>query len=414
VNNGNRAIKPVSEYDLGLLGISKSSLRVVKDLEELKLSPHNVVIAEAQKSMEFMQNFSKKQKLIKKQKYVMGLATFEQLHIDPRLPKLKLLKPSIKFSAIYKPYNGEDLSNKTILIWRTGGIGDLLFIQPNLIYIKEKYPTCKIIFACGPQYQPMVKLWPFVDEVLDLPFSFSHLLKSDYHIIFEGVIERTKEAETTNALKLFTRWMNINLPDEKLVPHQEPKQETINECKKVLEGWNIKENEFILMQLKASSPIRTPSNSVWKKVVESLIDDGHKIIITDGPHNSHVIDSFMNTLDTKHKNVNVFNFSSHSKTLDYTIALCSLAKLVVGTDSALLHIAASVKAPAMGIYGPFPGEIRLSTYPRTDWVNCKRECAPCFMHGPNPCRNSKNGHSLCYENIDIEEFKNKIKGLLTK
>jgi len=61
------------------------------------------------------------------------------------------------------------------LVFRTGGIGDLLFIQPNLIYLKEKYPTCTINFACGPQYQSMVETWDCVDNVVDLPFSLVDL-----------------------------------------------------------------------------------------------------------------------------------------------------------------------------------------------------------------------------------------------
>lgn len=412
-NRPSIGIKSISEYDLGQLGINENSLKIVKDLEELQKYPNNVVIAGAVKTLEFIQNKSKRQKLLKKAKYVMSLGTFEQLHIDPRIPKLKLLKPTIKFSSVYRPFKGQDLENKTLLVWRTGGIGDLLFIQPNLIHLKEKYPSCKIIFACGPQYQSMLENWSCIDEIIDLPFSLSYLLKSDYHIIFEGVIERTKEAESTNAYRLFTKWMNLNLPDEKLVPTQEAKKEKVDECQKIISSWGLKEKEFILLQMKASSPIRTPSKDVWRKVVDALLKDGNKIIITDAPHNSHMVDNFIDILDVKHKNVNIFNFAPHSETLDYTIALCSISKLVIGTDSALVHIAASVNAPCMGIYGPFPGEIRLSTYKNTEWINCKNECSPCFKHGRYPCKNSRDGHSKCYENIDMEEFMNKVNKLLT-
>ena len=43
-------------------------------------------------------------------------------------------------SAYYKKYNGEDLNDKTLLVWRHGGIGDLMFMMPPLRLLKIKYP----------------------------------------------------------------------------------------------------------------------------------------------------------------------------------------------------------------------------------------------------------------------------------
>jgi ADP-heptose:LPS heptosyltransferase len=61
--------------------------------------------------------------------------------------------------------------------------------------------------------------------------------------------------------------------------------------------------------------------------------------------------------------------------------------------------------PCFGIYGPFPGEIRLKTYPKATWINAKRHCAPCFLHSPHPCPQAgSDGYSPCYnELIDTDE-----------
>lgn len=37
----------------------------------------------------------------------------------------------------YKKYNGEDLTQKSVLIWRQGGIGDILFIGPLIRELKK-------------------------------------------------------------------------------------------------------------------------------------------------------------------------------------------------------------------------------------------------------------------------------------
>ena len=407
--------KPVSNSDLKKLGLSKEFTNQVDSLDELRKSKFNIVICECVSNAPFTQNKFKKQILKKKQKYVMSINIYQQLwygEIENNkgiVVKKKILKPiGPKFNNLYKPYIGQNLDNKTLLVSRTGGIGDLLFIQPNLIYLKEKYPTCKIKFACGQQYQDMIKYWDCIDVVLDLPHTFNHFLQADYHAYFEGVIERCKEAHTKNAYNLFSRWLGLDLPDEKLVPRQVPSPLKVAICERFLDDHNIEKDKMILFQMRASSPIRTPRPTIWKDLMLKLIDKGYQIVITDNPLFSPNIELFRNLV----KSDQVYNFSTFSETLDFTIAMAQLAKCCVSTDSSLMHIAASLGVPAFGLYGPFPGEVRLTTYDKVDWINAERECAPCFKHGANPCINSTNGHSYCYDNIDIDECITKIEGLI--
>lgn len=398
-----KKFKPVSPSVMRQLGLSRENLKHVNIIEDLRNDPPNIVIAEAVRNVKFVQNFFKEQLLSKKSRYVMGLGVFQQLHADQQ--GRKLLKPTnLRFKNIYRPYQGQDIEGETVLVFRTGGIGDLLFIQPNLRYLKEKY-NCYVKFACGPQYQPMVKNWGCVDEVIDLPFPAETLIKSKYHMLFEGVIERCKEAETTNAYRLFSKWLGLNLPDEKLLPKQKPKPELVNECVRILGEWGIIEKEqfilagsnFIVMQLRASSPVRTPRHDFWLKIINSLNNRGINVVLTDNPRQADNIQKFINMLD---KPGMTFNFCQYSKSIDYTIALTSLAKGTIATDSALGHIAASLNVKCYGIYGPFPGNIRLSTYPKAQWIDAPRHCAPCFIHGHKPCPYaSSDGYSPCYDEL---------------
>jgi len=409
--------KPVPKSAMRAFGIAnEGTLNIVDQLVELRKQPPNFVIAESLKNANFSQNNFSEQQLRKKKggvkpKYVMNIGVYKQLWFDP-YRNWKVLRPApMKFKNIYRPYTGQDLTDKTLLVTRTGGIGDLLFIQPNLIYLKEKYPTCKIKFSCGPQYHAMVEAWDCIDEVLELPFTVQHLTKSHYHAFFEGVIERCKQARHVNAYNLFSKWLGLDLPDELLIPKQKPKQEMVDKCNIFLDNNHI-ETPFIIIQLRASSVIRTPRPTVWKALIEAIVDKGHQVIITDGPNAANQIDNFINGLNYKCQD-SVLNFAHESLTLDYSIALTSLAKLAIATDSSLMHIAASLGTPAFGIYFPFPGEIRLTTYKNVDWISPKNvHCAPCFLHGSQPCTNSIEGHSKCYDTLDIDECVEKIEGLL--
>jgi len=402
-----KQISPVTPTTLKKFGLTMENVKPVANLEELRENPPNIVIAESKKRFRFVQNFFKEQELQKRGKYVMGLGVFQQLQHAGGSKKKLLIPAPMKFGNIYRPYHGQPLADgESVLVFRTGGIGDLLFIQPNLRYLKEKYPNCIVRFACGPQYQPMVETWDCVDELLDLPFTLQKLTQSTYHILFEGVIERCIQAHFDNAYNIFSEWLGLNLPDELLFPRQDAKPELVEFCKEKLAKWGVGEKDFILMQLRASSPIRTPRHEFWLKIINELNKRGYKVVLTDNPRQGKEVDNFIELCDNKNM---VFNFCKHSKTIAHSIALTKLCKCTFATDSAMGHIAASLDRPCFGIYGPFPGFIRLKTYPKASWVDATRHCGPCFIHGHTPCPQNVDGFSPCYDElIDTDEKLNKV------
>jgi len=402
--------KPISDLEFKKLGISRDNIfSHATNMQDLAVQSPNIIIAECLRKCEFMQNKFKLQRLLKKNKYVMSLSVYRQLHFSENYGG-KVLRPSGKrFNDLYKPYKGQNLDGKRLLIWRTGGIGDLCFIQPNMIHLKETYPTCEIYFACGPQYHAMVETWDCIDKLITLPFNYLQLVRADYHMTFEGVIERCEEAKTENAYRLFTDWMGLNLPDEKLIPKQKPKEVEVEKASKILSDWGLKDESFVLAQLRASSPIRTPRPQVWANTINGLIKRGYNVVITDSNQYADGINTFINEMiDDKDK---VFNYAPHSETLDCTIALTSLAKVVVCIDSALVHISASMGIKSVPIYGPFPSKIRTSTYQGlSDPIECDDvPCAPCYIHGHTPCKHSVDEHGICFDKIKYDELFDKVK-----
>lgn len=403
---GKREYRNVSPTSFRVMGLDKDNVKHVEEIKKLRESPPNIIIAECVKSVKFVQNWFKEQELKKKTKYVMGLGVFQQLQYANQTKRRLLKATNIKFKNVYRPYIGQDAEDKTILVFRTGGIGDLLFIQPNLRYLKEIYPTCKIQFACGPQYQPMVENWDCIDEVCDLPFTMSRLQKAHYHMLFEGVIERCKQAQIDNAYNLFSNWLGLNLPDKLLIPKQTPKDDLVEKCETIIKEWGLEKGSYIVMQLRASSPIRTPRHEFWVKIIDELNERGYPVLLTDNPRQADNVDDFIKMLNNKEM---TFNFCEHSESIDYTIALTSLSRATFSTDSALAHIAASLDIPCFGVYGPFPGHIRLKTYPKASWVDAERHCSPCFIHGHKPCPHaSADGYSPCYDELIQTDEKLKI------
>lgn len=411
--------KPIDEEEMKKMGFTNVEVGMMKDSVSIKSQSPFMTIAQCVRDIKFSRGGEKlfEQTLLEGDVYVMALGMYETLYYNPQMGK-KVLKPyKIPFKDVFNRYEGQDLDNKTVLIWRTGGIGDLLFIKPNLEYIKKRWPTSRIWFACAKSYQQMVKHWPEVDKLLDLPINYHTVFrKADYHVTFEGAIERNLEAHEKNAYELFSEWMGLNLKGEDLIPHQDPPAELIPKVKSVLENWKIGNEKFVLIQTQPSSPIRAIAPQKWVEVIDELTERGHKVVLTDNPLKTDQI----NALIKQCKNQNmIFNFAPHSVSLDYTIALCSFAKLALGPDSSLCHIAGSLDIPTFGIFGPFTGEVRLSYFPKADWINFGEElpCQPCFMHGVEPCdfaKKESDKFSPCLKMLNVKVVVDRCEKLIER
>jgi ADP-heptose:LPS heptosyltransferase len=409
----------MTEEVLDQLGVNEKEVLAHYDtLDDLRNSTPGMAIGTAVKDFWFSIDRKKKQLFKKDSSRILSLFLFQKLSVDPE--GNQCLRPAdIQFKTEYNKYNGEDLSGKTLLVWRTGGIGDLLFIQPNLRYLKKKYPTCKIWFGCSPAYYSLINNWKCLDKIVTLPTKYELFKQADYHITFEGVIERCKEAQHVNAYRLFANWMGLDIPDEELIPIQYLKKKNNLAVLTKLKEFGLGPYQYITMQVRTSSPVRTPSLECWKRIMIPLLEDGHNIVICDSPHMSRQIDMLIKTIVPSELREKVFNFCEFSPTIDYCASLINYSRMVISPDSSYTHISAALKVPVLGVYGAFPGSVRMSLYKNAEWIEPEQNDATCqfggrwcCLHGHKPCPVNDHGMSPCFNEIDFDEAHVKISKLL--
>jgi len=300
----------------------------------------------------------------------------------------------------YKKYNGETLDNKSIVFWRTGGFGDLLFISSAVKYLKLKYPTCKIIFATSLVFVDVIADNIYIDDLELLPLDLEVLQKTDFHIMFEGLIEQGKPGKMFNAYDLVFGHMKLPIEDNSIKkPHVDLSKDRVRDVEEWFKDLGVTDKDIkIAIQLKSSSPVRNYPLDKMEKLVNILLnlDKRIKIFYLSGPTDKELEKLLPETERTKY----IFR---ENRDFRFTMAAVSKMDLAISVDSVLVHLAAALAIPIIGIYGPFPSKIRMVYYKNAVGIDPRTNCGPCCTHGSYPCeRCNSNGESLCFHLIDNE------------
>ncbi|MGV8058095.1 MAG: glycosyltransferase family 9 protein [Smithellaceae bacterium] len=289
-------------------------------------------------------------------------------------------------------YQGEDLTDKSLFCFRSGGIGDLLFITTSLKEIKKKYPTAKLFLGCDSAFGEILKSTAGDYEIVATPLQKSFLDEKDYVLFFQGIIEDSPEAETVNAYDLFRKAFYLDsISDYKpnIYFSDHHMNDVTNYLKKSQPFYEKQTN--IAIQISASVPKRTIPPKTLVQFINSLPPQ-YTIWMMGSANQINQIDKIL--LATKERG-KVYNTSRYLPQLGHMAALLSKSQLAIGPDSSLLHMAGGLGIPLIGLFGAFPSRLRLSHYDNAIGIDANSSCKfsrgegnlrGCFEHGSGPCR----------------------------
>ncbi len=303
----------------------------------------------------------------------------------------------------WKKFDTESIKpGQRLLVIRHGGIGDLLFITPILKEIKFRYPELKITLMTRVTYHSLFSKYPYIDRLINhaWPNVFT-LLTHDYILFFDKSIEVDPDAEKMNVYDLFSiKYAKVKLYDSEKRPVIrliDKKEYILKEFPFILDG---KIN--IGIQIKAGSPVRTPSPEFWKRLIQNLAEvvPNCRIFLIDKGA-SEISENIKREIHKKRGNLEIICTARQSRDLQDLMNIVAFMRLIIAPDSSVIHIAAGLGIPSIGIYGPFPSSLRVKYYPKTIGIDAPSKCAPCFTHGHKPCKMAKNyNYSPCFEDID--------------
>jgi ADP-heptose:LPS heptosyltransferase/lipopolysaccharide biosynthesis glycosyltransferase len=294
---------------------------------------------------------------------------------------------------VSKVYNKQELTDETIFIFRTGGIGDLMAMMVGARLLKRKYPYCKIVVGSMGIYRDLLEDDPDVLEFIPIPYPFDYIKNSHYYMGFQGIIQNNHESRYLNLYDLFIKEFGVEdiNPDEK-IPKIFVNDEVDYDISITIEGKGIK-RPIAGIQLETSTVIRDYIPEYIKGLIAMLNSHGINVILIGEPKATNSLIKPYLLCDEEKS----FDFAQHCLTLNHLISIINNCDFLIGPDTSGLHIAGALGKPMVGIFGVIPSNLRISYFKKAVGIDCKTRCSPCFLHQNRPCRYSidNRGYSPC-------------------
>lgn len=265
---------------------------------------------------------------------------------------------------------------RPVLFVRPGALGDILCTFPAALELKKRHPGAAFIYCCHRDFTCLPRLGEVTPHVTSAYFApksrWNFLLSAVYH--FDYADEQPGSASTETIIAEFCRQHGVPVTDSHPRLHVDPK--ALSRVKSRLADLNLHGGPLAILHLGPSWPVREWPRDAWVSLIQELKRHGTDNVIQVGAGKHVQLGKVQDTAIPEAMSL------VGRLTLEETIALISLGQLFVGIDSGLLHIAAALRTPAVGIFGATSPRFRFSTNSSCAFVVSRVECQGCHHRMP--------------------------------
>jgi ADP-heptose:LPS heptosyltransferase len=290
---------------------------------------------------------------------------------------------------------------RPVIFSRFAGMGDIINSFPAALELKKKHIgapfiyNCDTISACLPRMGGVTNLVTSSRQIELVGHWYCPILAGFYRFASDDD-DLTKD-DTLNSIVAFGQNQGVEIGEThpQLFVSEDAKQT----ARKAMGQLSSVIAPLIVIHAGPSSRVRQWPREHWMALIQKLHLLGYKKILQIGARAGSYASA------DKAENAPLPGAFSlvEQLSLDQSIALISLADLYVGIDSGLLHAAASVRTPAVSIWGPTSPQFRLSAEERKFSVTSTVECQGCHhrmprLHWENGCPQD----ILCMRTLDAD------------
>ena len=315
---------------------------------------------------------------------------------------------------------------RKILVIKLAAIGDSILLIPTLRVLKKNFPGAEITFICSQINYSVIKKIPYVDRIIDCnvhsflrkPFEFfrfiSNLRKDKYDVIIDvGQWERINAimamlAKSDYTIGFKTDGQHKHFGYDSVVPHSRTKHELENFLDLAVPlGINITDEDKKLEYFLNSKDFKF-AEEFWNRhelndrtviglhpgcgengkprewEVQNYIDLGRRLV--DYDDNIRVLITGASHEEERCRDIaagigkNVIN-TAGMYPLDNVVAMVKKEKVIVCSNTGMLHIASCVGTKTMGLHGP-TNPLKWGSYTKNAvLIQSDKFCSPCLYLG---------------------------------
>lgn len=264
---------------------------------------------------------------------------------------------------------------RPVLFVRPGALGDILCTFPAVIELKKRHPGATFIYSCLPDYACLPRLGGVTTHVTSANIAqesiWRHCFSAIYHFSYRA---ETAGCSEGTFIEEFCQQHGVTTDGA----HHRLKLDGIAAArmKVMLEQRGLRTRPLIVLHPGPTWPVKEWPEAGWAELVTELHQRGFINLVQLGAGKHPQLGAL--------PRINIPGVLPlvDQLTVEDTVALIAQADLLIGIDSGLMHIAASVGTPAVGMFGPTSPEFLYAKSTISSFVVSRVECQGCHHRVP--------------------------------
>jgi ADP-heptose:LPS heptosyltransferase len=267
---------------------------------------------------------------------------------------------------------------RPVIFSRRTGMGDIICTVPAVRGLMPRHPGATFIYNCHPDFAAVPRLAGLTDRVTTLePIGvvghwYRFLLEGFYHFAHGDDTPGMMASEPMVAE--FLRQFALPVTEEH--PRINAGAAAQEKVRALLTQKNLDPDRLVLIHPGPSWPVKEWPRENWTALVAALRERGFTSVAQMGV--GHYMNFGKVAIDTVAGAVSLVDELS----IEDCFAAISRAKLFIGIDSGLLHIAACTRTPAVALWGPTSPQFFYAAAVRKDFVVSDVDCQGCYHRRP--------------------------------
>ncbi len=269
---------------------------------------------------------------------------------------------------------------RPVIFSRFAGMGDILCSIPACLELKKIHSGATFIYncdassACVPEMGGVTNFITSFREIGLISFWYRWLLAGFYS--FGSDDDQFTSNHKEHFLQSYARQNDVTVTGEH--PHLKIKPALDEKISALRKQWKLEGRPLVLIHPGPSYPVKHWSRASWATLVEKIKTATGGTVAQLGARAGSYAGAAADDFQPVSGAVCLVN----ELTLPETIALIAQADLFVGIDSGLLHIAVSVRTPAVGLWGPTSARFLFLESESTFFVTSGVGCQGCHHRVP--------------------------------